>query len=97
MKVDGIIIAQIFGSISVLIYLSLTLDIIKYINVKYLDSKLSKSIIKYSIPLIPNVMCWWIMNLSDRYILSFISKQSFNRILYLKGKIRKKLRDFISD
>lgn len=71
MKVDGIIIAQIFGSISVLIYLSLTLDIIKYINVKYLDSKLSKSIIKYSIPLIPNVMCWWIMNLSDRYMLSF--------------------------
>jgi glycosyltransferase involved in cell wall biosynthesis len=31
------------------------------------------------------------------YILSFMPKSSFNRILCLKGKMRKKLKDFISD
>jgi len=36
-------------------------------------------------------------HLIKTYILSFIPKQSLDRMLYLKGKIRKKLRDFISD
>ena len=71
MRVDGVIIANIIGSISILIYLNSRISIIKYIKFRFLDSTVAKSIIKYSIPLIPNVMCWWIMNLSDRYMLSF--------------------------
>lgn len=40
-----------------------------YIDLKNVDSKLAKSMITYSFPLIPNKISWTIINLSDRIIL----------------------------
>lgn len=37
-----------------------------------LDIELFKKLAKYSIPMIPNSICWWINNSLDKYILSFL-------------------------
>lgn len=42
----------------------------KYFSVKHLDKKLFKSMIKFSLPLVPNSMSWSIINLSNRLIIS---------------------------
>lgn len=44
-------------------------DIYKYINYKYIDKNVFCDLIKYSVPLIPNTIGWWFMNVSDRYLI----------------------------
>ena len=52
-----------------------------------LDSDLTKKMIKYSLPLIPNSLSWWISNSSDRYILAFFRSMSDVGIYTVSYKI----------
>jgi O-antigen/teichoic acid export membrane protein len=51
-----------------------------------LDTKLIKSIVKYTLPLIPNSISWWIVNSSDRYIVYFNLGQASNGIYSVANK-----------
>lgn len=50
-------------------------------------TNLSKSMIKYSSPLIANSISWWINNASDRYILTWLRGASANGIYTVSYKI----------
>ncbi len=50
------------------------------------NKTLAKDILKYSAPLIPNNICWWIVNSSDRYIILFFLGASFNGIYSISNK-----------
>lgn len=58
---------------------------------KYITKKISKEktkdIIKYSLPLIPNSLSWWIVDASDRTIISFILGSISNGIYAIAYKI----------
>ncbi|MDO5432580.1 polysaccharide biosynthesis C-terminal domain-containing protein [Eubacterium sp.] len=43
----------------------------RYISLTYKDKKLRNEMIRYSAPNIPNMLSWWINNISDRYIIMF--------------------------
>jgi O-antigen/teichoic acid export membrane protein len=43
----------------------------EYIRISKINLNKTKDMLKFSIPLIPNVLNWWIMNVSDRYILLY--------------------------
>jgi O-antigen/teichoic acid export membrane protein len=45
--------------------------VFKYLNFKYFDKSFMKIMLIYSIPLISNGLMWWVMNVSDRYILTY--------------------------
>ncbi len=72
MKVDGIIISYFVGNFIAVLYLLKSIDVVKYISFKSFDKKLASRIIKYSFPLLFDAIIWWVMNLSDRSLLSFI-------------------------
>lgn len=40
-----------------------------YIDLKYIDRSLLKPMLKFSIPNIPNMLSWWVNNISSRYII----------------------------
>jgi O-antigen/teichoic acid export membrane protein len=44
--------------------------IAKYLSFTLYDKALYKSMLVYSIPLIPNALSWWVTNVSDRYIVT---------------------------
>ena len=50
------------------------------------DIKLVLELYKYSIPLVPNYLNWWVMNSSDRYIVLFALGSSSNGILAIAHK-----------
>ena len=54
------------------VYIFLKKKIYKYIKSKQFDKKILKEIIKYSVPLIPNMISWWIVSASDRTIISAV-------------------------
>lgn len=50
------------------------------------DKGLFKRVLLYSFPLVPNVICWWIMNSSDRYIIRLFIDSSANGIYAIANK-----------
>jgi len=46
-------------------------NVFKYLNFKSFDKSFMKTMLIYSIPLIPNGLMWWVMSVSDRYILTY--------------------------
>lgn len=51
-----------------------------------LDKKLMRNMLAYSLPMIPNVLSWWIFNTSDRYIIAFFLGVAGNGIYAVANK-----------
>ncbi len=51
------------------------------------DTQMIKYMLQYSIPLIPNALMWWIMNISDRYMLIFFIGPAASGIYTVAHKI----------
>lgn len=56
-------------------------------NNKVDEKKIKDEMIKYSIPLVPNMISWWINNVSDRYIIMFLSGNSAAGIYTAASKL----------
>lgn len=67
--VSSILIASIVSNVVSIIYLSIKEKIYKKIKFKYFKIATLKKLLKYSLPMIPNVLSWWIIGLSDRTII----------------------------
>lgn len=68
------------------IYLLISLRIVKYIKISKYCKATNMKMLKYSVPLIPNGISWWIMSASDRSIISFILGVSANGIYAVSCK-----------
>lgn len=53
---------------------------------KKLNISLVKEMYRYSVPLVPNYLNWWVINSSDRYIVLFALGSSFNGLLAIAHK-----------
>lgn len=82
----GMIVSMAFSNFMCALYLFLRLKLYKDIDFKLIDKKLLKGMFSYSIPLIPNSISWWIINVSDRSIITFILGTSFNGIYAISNK-----------
>ena len=51
-----------------------------------LSKKVLAPILKYSAPLVPNTICWWVVNSSDRYIILFALGSEYNGIYSMATK-----------
>lgn len=86
MGAEGMIISMALANFVCTLYLFIRLKLYRMINFKLVDKKLLKDMYKYSIPLIPNNVSWWIVNVSDRTIISFILGSSFNGLYAISNK-----------
>ena len=85
-KVEGILLSTVLANILAIIYLVLKNRIFSYLNFKYFDKKILKRMFKYSVPLVPNGLIWWIINISDRTLISIILGTNFNGIYAVSNK-----------
>jgi len=84
--VGALIISNILSFIIVIVYLDLRLKIHKYVKLSLSDKAIKKKLVIFSIPLIPNVISWWFMNVSDRYFLAFYKGMQANGIYAISNK-----------
>ena len=86
MQAEGMIISMAVANGLCSLYLFIKLKLYKMINLKLVDHKLLKDMYKYSIPLVPNGISWWIVNVSDRSIVSFVLGASANGLYAISNK-----------
>lgn len=83
---ESILISSSIANIFCIIYVTVICKIPKYIKLNKISKNEISKIIKYSIPMIPNSLSWWIVNVSDRTIISFFLGVSFNGIYTISCK-----------
>lgn len=82
----GLFLSQIISNILCSLFLLLRIKIYSYISINNYSKKELYELLKYSLPLIPGNICWWIVSISDRVILSNMIGYSSNGIYSVSNK-----------
>ena len=86
MQAEGMIISMALANFVCSLYLFIRLKLYNKIDFKIIDFNQMKEMFKYSLPLIPNGISWWIINVSDRSIISFVLGASANGLYAISNK-----------
>jgi O-antigen/teichoic acid export membrane protein len=88
LKYDGssILYASAVANIFCSLYLVFKNNLYRYIKIESFNKNTLKEMLRYSIPMIPDGLSWWIVNVSDRTIISFLIGTSANGIYAISSK-----------
>lgn len=86
MRVDGLLWANIISNAAVIGYLNIGIHFEKRIRISRFNSAKLRELLKFSIPLIPNSICWWFVSLCDKYVIAIFLGTSANGIYAVSNK-----------
>jgi O-antigen/teichoic acid export membrane protein len=86
MGAQGMLLAIALGNVAGAIYLFFSLKFYRYIGFTNHDVRLQKKLLAYSAPLVPNGISWWVINVSDRTIISMLISVAANGIYAVANK-----------
>lgn len=89
--VEGMLVANAVSYLVASLYLGLQLHIRQWLSCKYISITKFIELFKYSAPLIPNSVGWWVVASSDRYVITGFLGTSFNGIYSIAGKFSQML------
>lgn len=69
-KVDGMLLAALIANLVSSFYVGLKIKIWTFLQFQNFKICSLKELLKYSIPLIPNTICWWIIKGSDKVVIN---------------------------
>ncbi len=87
MGIVGYILAIALSDVICSIILIISGKLYKLIRLDKLKKTISKSMLRYSIPLIPNSALWWITDYSDRYMVTVIVDEAANGLYSLAYRL----------
>ncbi len=67
--VTGYILAIVLSDFVCAVFLFFKAKLYKSLSVRFYNKKLAKAMLKFSFPLIPTAIMWWITNVSDRFLV----------------------------
>ena len=83
----SILIASVSANFMGTLFIFAYLRCYKLISLSSINKKIIKTLLQYSLPLIPNSLSWWVTNTADRLIAVFFLGASANGILAIAHKI----------
>ena len=87
MGINGYILSIIISDALSFIGLTVVAGLHKYLDFRYFAKKVFKEMLKYSVPLIPTYVLWWITSASDRLFVMSMWGESENGIYSASYKI----------
>lgn len=84
--VYGMLLASFISNIFCVLYIFIKKQAYRKIKLKYFKKERLKKLLKYSIPLMPNSISWWVLNASDRVIVTYMISTSATGILSVANK-----------
>lgn len=86
MGLRGLFAATLISQVMTIVYLFFSIKVWRYFSIKSIDRKVFTRVSKYSLPLIPNNLAWWVVNVSDRTIVSCFLGVAVNGIYTVANK-----------
>ena len=83
---NSILIASIIANIICSIYVIFNVKLFELIHISKVNKANLKEILAYALPMIPNSLSWWLVNVSDRTIITFFIGATFNGIYTVSCK-----------
>lgn len=96
MGINGYLLSICLSNVVSCLYLFFIGRLHEYSKLFSLDFSLIKSMIRYSVPIIPATISWWINNVSDRYIVTAVCGSAINGLYSIAYKIPTMLTIFTS-
>lgn len=84
--VFGYLYSIILADFICIVFASMTARVWKYIGLKP-SRTMTKIMLTYSIPLIPNALMWWIMDASDKFVITYFLGVSANGLYAISKKL----------
>lgn len=82
----AMLISLFIGNMSCVIYIYIKMKLYNYIKLSLFSKKNSKEMLRYSIPLIPNSVSWWVVSVSDRTIINIFLGMAANGLYAVANK-----------
>ena len=86
MGIEALLISKTMANILTILFIFMRQPSLRGFLTCRFNTKLSKSMLSYSLPLIPNSLSWWIVNSSDRYIILLFLGTAYNGIYAIANK-----------
>lgn len=83
----GYILATITADFISIVFLSVISSCWKYFSLKKASTALAKEMLAYCLPLMPTSIFWWITNVSDHYLVTFITGAAAGGVYAISYKI----------
>lgn len=78
--ISGILLATAIANLANVLFLLIREKAYKNIKVSTVEKKEIATLLKYSMPLVPNSLIWWIINVSDRTLITIFIDMSANGV-----------------
>lgn len=96
LKLTGCIICLLISALIQMVILSRKIQIWKYFDKSLIDLSVIKKLLAYSWPMIPNGISMWIVNVSDRLVISFVLGLEATAVYAVANKLPNLLTTFQS-
>lgn len=83
---NGMLLATFCGNLVCAVFLFVKTRAYKYYKVRCFSKETLKSMLKYSLPLVPNQLSWWTMNALDKTIVAIFLGTASNGLLAVAHK-----------
>lgn len=87
MGLDGYVLSIVAADLVTSLFLIVYAKLWRYVSPDAVDRATVKAILRYSLPLIPAALCWWITNVSDRYMVTHFWGEAQNGLYAAAYKI----------
>ncbi len=85
--VNGYVLSVVIADAIMGVFLVLYARLYRDISIKAFDRSLAKQLLKYSLPLVPTTVFWWITNVSDRFMVTYFCGEAANGLYTAAYKI----------
>lgn len=96
MGAESILISSTLANVICIIFIVINTKYFNFIKLKKIEKNTLKETLAYSFPMIPNSLSWWIVNVSDRTIISSSLGTAFNGIYTVSCKFSNILNSIFS-
>lgn len=80
MGLDALFYSNVAASLALIVYVESKVKVIRYVKKKYINFAFIKELVKYSAPLLPNALNWWVISACSRYAILYYIGSDANGI-----------------
>ncbi len=87
MGVMGYVLSVVLSDIAMAVFLYIKEGLFGYLSPKNFDSGLFRKMLRYSAPMIPTTIFWWVTNVADRYMIAYFDGDYVNGLYAAAFKV----------